>query len=118
MVTRGKIMFFNKNAKLKLFIVNFFFGDEPDQLSIKKSVVSIVILRRSFLLVLGFYYILTYYFYQILGNTSLIVKFFTKIFFSTLTKQCFFFCNIYHYSITEPSTSIKHINEISNYTII
>ena len=108
-------------TKLKLIIVNFFFfGDEPDQLWKKKCVVSIVILLRSFLLVLGFFYILTYYFYQILGNAPLIVKIHHKntLFLSTITKQYFFFCNLYHYSITEFSTSIKHINKISNYTII
>ena len=48
----GKIMFFDRNTKLKLIIVNFFFGDEPDQLWRKKNVVSIVILLRSFLMVL------------------------------------------------------------------
>ena len=32
----GKIMFFDKNTKLKLIIVNFFFGDEPDNYGEKK----------------------------------------------------------------------------------
>ena len=32
----GKIMFFDKNTKLKFIIVNFFFGDESDQLWRKK----------------------------------------------------------------------------------
>ena len=120
----GKIMFFDKNTKLKLIIVNFFFGNEPDQLWRKKNVVSIVILPRSFLMVLFvcffvvFFYILTYYFYQILGNAPLIIKIHHKniLFSSTITKQYFFFCNFYHYSIAEFSTSIKHINKMSNYT--
>ena len=46
----------------------------------KKSFASIVILLRSFLLVLGIFYILTYYFYQILGNAPLIVKISQKYF--------------------------------------
>ena len=41
-------------TKLKLIIVNFFFGDEPDQYGEKSCVVSIVILLRCFLLVLVF----------------------------------------------------------------
>ena len=112
-------MFFDKNTWLKLIIVNFFFGNEPDHLLRKKSFVSIVILLRSFLLVLGIFYILTYYFYQILGNALLIVKIHHKntLFLSTITKQYFFSYNFYHYSITELSTNIKHINKILYYTI-
>ena len=87
----------------------------------KKCFVSIVILLRSFLLVLVFFTALTYYFYQILSNAPLIVKIHQKyLFLSTITKQYFFFCNFDHYSITELkiATSIKHIYKISNYTII
>ena len=40
----GKIKFFNKNTKLKLGIVNFFIGDEPDQLC-----------RKNVLFLLQFY---------------------------------------------------------------
>ena len=42
----GKIMFFNKNTKLKFIIVIFFcfFGDEPDQLWREKNVVPIGVL--------------------------------------------------------------------------
>ena len=78
-------------TKLKLIIVSFFFGDEPDQLW-KKSVVSVVILLRIFLLVLGFFYILAYYFNQILGNAPLIVKTHRKnlLFLATITKEYFF----------------------------
>ena len=47
-------------TKLKLIIANIFFGNEPDHLWRKESFVSIVILLRSFLLVLGNFYILTY----------------------------------------------------------
>ena len=67
-----------------------------------------------------FFYILKYNFSQILGNVPLIVKIHHKndLFLSTITKQYFFFCNFYHYSITELSTSIKHIDKISNYTVI
>ena len=38
----GKIMFFDKNTKLKFVIVNFFFGDEPDQLWRKKNVLNLL----------------------------------------------------------------------------
>ena len=115
----GKIMFFDKNTWLKLIIVNFFFGNEPDHLLRKKSFVSIVILLRSFLLVLGIFYILTYYFYQILVNAPLIVKIHYKntLLLSTITNQYFFSYNFYYYSITALSTNIKHINKISYYTI-
>ena len=52
----GKIMFFNKNTtKLKLVIVNKFFGDEPDQLWTRICVLSTVVLLRSLLLVLDFF---------------------------------------------------------------
>ena len=86
----------------------------------KKCVVSIAILLRIILLILDLFYILTYYFYQIFGNAALIVKIRHKniLFLSAITKQYFFFCNFYHYSITDFSTSKKHINKISNYTII
>ena len=100
----GRIMLFNKNTnKVKTYYSYFAW---------------IVILLRSFLLVLGFFYILTYYFYQILGNALLVVKIHQKntLFLSTITKQ-YFFNNFYHCSITELSTSIKHIIQISNYTI-
>ena len=65
-------------TKLKLIIVIYFAW--------------IVILLRSFLLVLGFFYILAYYFYQILGNALLVVKIHQKntLFLSTITKQYFF----------------------------
>ena len=33
----GKIMFFDKNTWLKLIIINFFFGNEPDHLLRKKK---------------------------------------------------------------------------------
>ena len=123
----GRNMFFdkdtNKVTKLKLITINFlFFFLEMSQINYqkKKCVASIVVFPRSFLLVLGFFYILTYCFYQILGNVPLIVKLHHKntLFLSTITKQYFFFCNLYHYSITEFSTSIKHINKISNYAVI
>ena len=53
----GKIMFFNENTnKVKTYS---FFGNESDQLWRKKSFVSMVILLRSFLLVLGIFYIMT-----------------------------------------------------------
>ena len=42
-------MFFNKNTKLKLILVYFFFVDEPDRIMKKKKcVVSIVLLLISF----------------------------------------------------------------------
>ena len=106
-------------TKMKYIIANFW--PEPGQLWRKIIFVgSIVILLRRFLLVLGLFYILTYYFYQILGNTPLIIKIHHKniLFLSTITKQYFFFSNFYYYPITEYSTSMKHINKISNYTII
>ena len=34
----GRIIFFDKNTKLIFIIVNFFFGDEPEQLWRKKNV--------------------------------------------------------------------------------
>ena len=79
----------------------------------------ILILLRSFLLVLDIFYILTYYFYQILGNATLIVKIHHKntLFLSTITKQYFFSYNFYHYSITELSTNIKNIRKTS-YTLL
>ena len=80
----------------------------------KKCVGSILILLRCFLLVFYFvfFYILTYYFYQILGNAPYI------LFLSAITKHYFCFCNFYHFSMTELSTSTKYINKISNYTIV
>ena len=85
-----------------------------------KCVVFVTILLRSFLLVLGVFYILTYYFYQILGNAPLIVKIYHKniLFLSTITKLYFFFCNFYYYSLTELSSSVKRINKILNHTIL
>ena len=76
----------------------------------KKSVFSTVILVRSFLLVLGIFYILTYYLYQILGNATLLVKIHHKNTLSIITKQYFLSSNFHHYSLTEVSTSIKHTN--------
>ena len=104
-------------TKLKLGIVNFFIGDEPDQLWRK----NVLFLLQVFYWFWGFFYVLTYYFSQILGNAPLIiVKINHKntLLLSTITKQYFFFYNFYHYSITELSTSIKHIDKISNYTVI
>ena len=81
-------------TKLKLVIVNFFLVIRQTNYGEKKCVVSMVI---GF----GFFYILTYYFYQILDNAPLIVKIHHKktLFLSTLTKQYSFFCNFYPYFI-------------------
>ena len=86
----------------------------------KKNYFFILILLRSFLLVLDIFYILTYYFYQILGNATLIVKIHHKntLFLSAITKQYFFSNNFYHDSITKLSTTnIKNINKTS-YTLL
>ena len=104
-----------KTNKVKTRLVNFFFfGDKPIMTNYgeKKMCCFYCNFAKRFFIGFGFFYILTYYFYQILGNAPLIVKIHRKntLFLSTITKQYFFF--------TEFSTSIKHINKISNYTII
>ena len=88
-------------TKLKLSIVIFFWAMSQTNYGEKKCAVSIVILLRSFLLVFGVFYILTHYFYQILGKASLIVKIHHEniLFLSTITKQYFFFGNFYHHSL-------------------
>ena len=103
-------------TKLKLGIVNFFIGDEPDQLCRKNVLFLLQFYLEVFYWFWGFFYVLTYYFYQILGNAPLIVKIHHKntLFLSTITKQYFFFYNFYYYFITELSTSIKYIDKISN----
>ena len=112
----GKIMFFDKSTnKVKIYYSYFFLAMSQTNYGEKKSVGSIVILLRSFLVaLLLFFYILTYYFYQILGNAPLIVKIHHKniLFLSNIKKQYFFFRNFYHYSITEFSISMKHIKKI------
>ena len=93
-------------TKLKLVRVNIFSAISQTNYKEKKCAVSIVILLRRSLLVLGFFYILAYYFYQILGNAPLIVK---------IHHKNILFLSLLYY---RTSTSIKHINKISNYTII
>ena len=87
---------------------DFFFGDEPDQLWRKKMCCFYCNFAQKFFIGFVFFYILTYYIYQILGNAPLTVKIHHKntLFSSAITKEYFLLLQLL--SLLYYRTSYKH----------